>query len=58
MNLRKDWTKQPFIEATYRGVWPQMTITAPIYRDDGVKSYRTNEYPQQRPVIGQRNLVK
>lgn len=29
-----------YIEKTYPGVWPDRRITAPCYRDDGVKSHR------------------
>jgi hypothetical protein len=28
------------IERTYPGVWPDRRITAPCFRDDGVKSHR------------------
>lgn len=28
------------IERTYPGVWPNRSITAPCYRDDGAKSFR------------------
>lgn len=29
-----------YIERTYPGVWPNRSITAPCFRDDGVKSHR------------------